>query len=391
MSLCISTLLIFASQDQQSADGAHDLRSRKRNPSKLDDDHQPSSQPHRKKSRHSERTIDFDEVYQNGNPKYKHTIIEYPKESDKWYILRCDQHGVHFGARPLPGAIMHLNGKDHDQLPKDGALAIRQIGIRVQYCNAEKAKTNNVMFDQALAAGYRPFRASAREVGEEPEQVEQSASHDPRASTPPTQARQEKPEAFGGIMEPTVGEIYCVWYKPGRAYYAALMLPTGSFEPVGIAGDIAKTGLITYVPACYRKLEKKILGWTHDYEAGGCRVHRRKFPMMYLEDHLNVPLDGEFLIPKKNIFSWVRAKDMRPFDLDSSECQSVRGFRAAQAYCKRMEAINKDRARGESFGGIGLLLSLTVKPVPYCDADNSATLSESENRSCVWQSSTQWV
>ncbi|KAB5526441.1 hypothetical protein GE09DRAFT_1151489, partial [Coniochaeta sp. 2T2.1] len=35
------------------------------------------------------RTIDFDEVYQNGDAEYKHLIIRYPPDDDKgdWWIL----------------------------------------------------------------------------------------------------------------------------------------------------------------------------------------------------------------------------------------------------------------------------------------------------------------
>lgn len=301
--------------------------------------------------------MDFNDVYQNGNAKHKHTIIEYPKDSGSWYILRCDLH-CHFGRNPLQGAMKHLNGKRHGNLPKDGATAIEKLGIRVRNCDAEKAESNNLVFNRALDAGYQPFRTkpdqlSHPETGEQPGSAPDKASHDHRPTMP------RKQGAFEGFTDPAVGELYRVWYR--RAYYAVLMLPTGSFESVGMVGSIAETGLAAHIPTCYlsNKQEKKIHGWADDYKNGGSLIRQRKFPVMYL-DGLDVPLDGKFGIPKGNLFSWVPARDLRPFNLDDPECQSVHGFGAAQAFCQRM----KNMASAESYRSYGLLLERTDESVP---------------------------
>src|SRR3569833_2827604 len=107
-----------------------------------------------------ERSISFDEVYQDGNAKYKHTIVEYPPSSRTWYILRCDEHGVHFGPKPLLGAAKHLHSIQHNNLPKHHSLAIELIGHRVRDCNMELAFKNNMAVRKAFSEGYAPFNVN---------------------------------------------------------------------------------------------------------------------------------------------------------------------------------------------------------------------------------------
>ncbi len=303
------------------------------------------------------KTVDFDAVYDGD---HKHTIVEYPKASNKWYILCCDEHSVHFGANPLQGSSKHLNGKKHGYQRKDFDLAVQMLGILVLNCDAEKAKQNNLMFGRAWDAGYRPLGAHGPKASRTLEKTQDGTSHDRQSSVPTTTpARQEKPKCFEGVTEPTVGEIYRVWYKPKHAYYSALMLPTGSFDPVGMAGGISETGLASCVPACYHSARKTkvILGWAEGYEDGGPRVHRRRFPMMFFDDNLIIPLEGDLGIPEGKLFSWVFAKDLRPFNLDD---QSVHGSRAARAFCQRA----KKMARAESYESHGLSPKRTDESVP---------------------------
>ncbi len=88
---------------------------------------------------------------------------------------------------------------------------------------------------------------------------------------------------------------------------------------------------------------------------------------MYL-DGLSVPVDGEFGIPEGEIFSWVPARDLRPFDLADPECRSVYGFGAAQDFCERMKGHSREHGELE---GPGLLLE---EPTSLCspDADEAA-------------------
>lgn len=105
----------------------------------------------------TQRAITFDEVYQNGDAKFKHIIVEYPSDSQEYYILKCDHHGVHFGTNPMAGAAKHLASKMHDFQSKNYNVAIDALGFRVIGCNAELARMNNAAVQDAIfIGGYKP-------------------------------------------------------------------------------------------------------------------------------------------------------------------------------------------------------------------------------------------
>lgn len=106
----------------------------------------------------SQRTISFNEVYQGGKPLYKHIIVEYPAQSGEYYILRCDQHGVHFNLNPLAGAAKHLHSAQHGHMSKERAQAVDLLGYRVIDCTNELLEKNNDMVKKAFTEeGYKPF------------------------------------------------------------------------------------------------------------------------------------------------------------------------------------------------------------------------------------------
>ena len=153
------------------------------------------------------RTVDFDVVY-NGN--HKHIIVEYPKHSNEWYILRCDQHDdIHFGRNPLQAAAKHLSGKEHGHQRKTFDVAVQMLGIRVLHCDVVKAKRNNLAFGHAWGAGYRPLRAYGPKMSQTSEKTQDGASYDLRSSAPTTtSACQEKPNGDQHVGEtPTSLEL----------------------------------------------------------------------------------------------------------------------------------------------------------------------------------------
>ncbi len=98
--------------------------------------HQPRLQAGAPTPRAERRTISFDEVYQDGNAEFKHIIVEFPPASQKWYIMKCDEHGVHFGKKPLLGAAKHLHGSQHNNQQKHHTLAVELLGHWVWDCDA---------------------------------------------------------------------------------------------------------------------------------------------------------------------------------------------------------------------------------------------------------------
>src|SRR5262249_18284492 len=114
-----------------------------------------------------------------------------------------------------------------------------------------------------------------------------------------------------GIINPVVGRIYRALWKTTGAWYAVLLLPTGSFEPVGMTGEIADTDLVTYIPTCFRsnKRAKKILGWSTGFEDGGPLVSKRRFPVMYFAaDHYVPSNEGIPEFPEGSTFGWLDAQ-----------------------------------------------------------------------------------
>ncbi|KZL74393.1 hypothetical protein CI238_04394 [Colletotrichum incanum] len=100
------------------------------------------------------RTITFKEVYQDGKAEYKHNIVKY---DDVFYILRCDEHGVHFKQNALAAAAKHLHGASHGHQKKEHKLAVETIGFHVVDCTEELAALNNECVRQAFENGYKPL------------------------------------------------------------------------------------------------------------------------------------------------------------------------------------------------------------------------------------------
>ncbi|KAK1657734.1 hypothetical protein BDP55DRAFT_419448 [Colletotrichum godetiae] len=75
-----------------------------------------------------EKTIRFDELYDDGNARYKHRIVQYNEE---WFILRCDEHNMHFPYRAASAAGSHLKAYAHNGPSAALPAVIEAFGIRV--------------------------------------------------------------------------------------------------------------------------------------------------------------------------------------------------------------------------------------------------------------------
>ena len=107
-----------------------------------------------KKREFSETPMQFDDVYQNGKASSKHSITEWPKGADKWYILRCQEHGIPFNSKnPIMGARAHVI-KKHKNIGRTSAALVALFGEEVQCCNAQLAKQNNALSQHAGCLEY---------------------------------------------------------------------------------------------------------------------------------------------------------------------------------------------------------------------------------------------
>ncbi|SPO06935.1 uncharacterized protein DNG_09629 [Cephalotrichum gorgonifer] len=102
----------------------------------------------------AQKTIDFDDVYQSGKATDKHTIAKYPKSSGVWFILKCEEHGMHFCKNPVRGAARHLVSKLHGRMSMESSVAIRELSICMLGCDADKAERNNDAFLEAVGRRY---------------------------------------------------------------------------------------------------------------------------------------------------------------------------------------------------------------------------------------------
>ncbi|KAK1479031.1 hypothetical protein CCUS01_16412 [Colletotrichum cuscutae] len=90
-----------------------------------------------------EKTIRFDELFNDRNARYKHRIVQY---NEGWFILRCDEHDMHFPYRAALAAGSYLKAYAHNGPSAALPAVIEAFGIRVLGCDKEKAELNNERF-----------------------------------------------------------------------------------------------------------------------------------------------------------------------------------------------------------------------------------------------------
>ncbi|KAK5662304.1 hypothetical protein OQA88_8210 [Cercophora sp. LCS_1] len=275
-----------------------------------------------------EKTISFDDVFQGGNAKHKHIIVEYPPNSGKHYVLKCEEHGVHFNQNPLAGAAKHLHSAQHGNMTKERAQAVELLGYLVQDCDAALAEKNNKVVRKAFEEGYKPFNLNqlSKTARTSLGYGEPSTSGTQRIA--PRSSANEQPNVMrrssAGITDPVAGELYLVFWPKDKQQYPAILLPWGDLKCAGLLGNLAETGLVRSAPKCYvvDPVHQKIQGWASGYEDGGPLVAKREFPCYYFDGDRSV--------------GWVRAKDLSNFDFHTQSWRDIPGFMdAANHYARK--------------------------------------------------------
>ncbi|RSL42443.1 hypothetical protein CEP54_015480 [Fusarium duplospermum] len=228
----------------------------------------------RKRHRHNtigpltgDRTIEFDQVFQDGNAPTKYKIARY---HDAWYILECRKHDKHFKKNPILGAAKHLDSGNHGCIGRDHEQAIRKLGTRVLGCTATLAAKNNAIAD--------------REEAEK------------RVASKPSKTPASKSDV-------------CVTHWQGhKGFYPIYILPLGVCLRMGFRKSaILETDLIKQLPACYEfdPDTDSIPRWAPGYEDGGNKVHKRLYPVMIFKS---------WRFPEANEISFIAASHIRPYD-----------------------------------------------------------------------------
>ncbi|KAK8092640.1 uncharacterized protein PG998_014805 [Apiospora kogelbergensis] len=333
--------------------------------------------------------VDFDEVFQNGLALHKHMIIQYPPESDRWYLLRCDDHGLHFNQNPLHGAARHMRAAEHRgpkrhldiNTLKDAdswSLAIQTMGLRVSNCDATKAQQNNTAFTQALDAGYKPIKPDSNkkpapsQIISQPQPAprEQEVLGDAsRLSTEP-----EWSEENGGelITHPLEGKPYLGYWRSGsrgQGWHALVVLPLGRFDAIGLHGSLLETELAKSIPACYDRQSATDLQWAEGYRDGERLVAKRRFPDM--------------MMPTPAWYNWLAASDLRPFSpiCETEGSKLARGHYGALEYANQRKRLKVAGPRCNVESNDSLMASTGLSPAQgYISVAGNAADEEHENQ-----------
>ena len=235
------------------------------------------------------KTISFAEVYQDGKARYKHIIVEFQPGSKKFYILKCDEHGVHFNQNPLAGAAKHLNSVQHGQMSKERHIAIQFLGYRSSDCTEDLMYKNNEHVLKAFSRGYKPLNMNQLSKSE---RLNLGLPLKPPAAAAPAGIRTSgqtvmpaHPSQLRGVPSPIPGELYLAYWAQEKRDYVVMILPWGDLSCAGIPGGLQETGLMDCAPKCYvfDRATERVIGWSPGYEDGGHLVMRREFPVMYFD------------------------------------------------------------------------------------------------------------
>jgi hypothetical protein len=114
----------------------------------------------------TQRVITFEELYQDGEAEYKHKIFKHKEGSDDWYIVKCDEHNMHFGFdNPVHGAAKHIHSSQHGKMPMKHDFAVQVCGFLVKDCTDELAEKNNDVFAKELERGYQVLKPKSLSRG----------------------------------------------------------------------------------------------------------------------------------------------------------------------------------------------------------------------------------
>ncbi|QPC70309.1 hypothetical protein HYE68_001061 [Fusarium pseudograminearum] len=230
------------------------------------------------------KTIEFSQVYQDGNAPQKYVIEKY---GDYWYIVRCQEHRLEFRTeKPLLGAIKHLRSKAHtqDKEVTSKQMAIAKFGRRVVNCTDEDAAENNKLaigmfsYDEVYVPQRRK-RTRADVLDDTDDDMPPNTRNNSRTSVSP--------------IKPQPGEVYKIFWGNHGCFYAAVILPrAGSLSQAGFQEtniSIKDTPLVKDlrgIPPCYKEYDPAsgVLEWAESFGPSGPNASRSRYPAMYLTD-----------------------------------------------------------------------------------------------------------
>ncbi|UQC75206.1 uncharacterized protein CLUP02_01859 [Colletotrichum lupini] len=250
------------------------------------------------------RSITFGEVFQSGKAEYKHNIVKF---EGVFYILRCDEHGVHFKQNALAAGAKHLHGASHGYLRKEHKLAVETIGFHVVDCTEELAAMNNESVDKRELSVRTETPVRDLSASDLTFQTPSSGdrSYEAQSTTKNTESKQHDVSSM--ITNPKAGELYYARWQGSNKAYIVLILGWTSLDMCGWKRMLGDTQLcnLRNRPSCYTYNDEGISGWASGYGDNEPRTMDRDVPVLWFENK------------SKTFLGWLGVKYiLEPVDLE---------------------------------------------------------------------------
>lgn len=316
-----------------------------------------------------DRTIQFDQVFQDGRARTKYKIARYPPRVGAFYILSCKEHPVvSFMKNPIIGAAKHLDSASHKHMGRDHEQAIRKLGTRVLGCNDALAAKNNAVADWAIAKDDGKLGRSGR----------------PSHGAPKSRFRVPQVRNTDNIMRIiNPGDVCVAHWQKHKGFYPAYILPLGKCLRMRFQKSaILETKLIDYLPSCFEfdPETDSIPRWAPGYEDGGAKVHMRLYPVMFFTN---------LKFPQRNKVSFVPASHMKPYDKNNENIRyrdQVEDFLPRQYECTPTPSVESRRSSPSKLSTVDV--GLGAPSLTMASAANSDRQDIPRRDGAMWENTT---
>ncbi|KAF4340131.1 hypothetical protein FBEOM_5992 [Fusarium beomiforme] len=282
-------------------------------------------------------SIHFNAVYQNKRAARKHIIIRRPEDEarpGKFFILRCEEHDLHFDDSPLQAGLAHLVDKHQHQDASFDAV-VENFGYEVIGCDDEKLAQNNMVAKEAFERGDNRARDSIRvRPSPSPERRSKGTNRETKKGRS-ARARRKR----GEPINPTdliPGNVYIIYWAASKQWFAGMLLPVQDLESVGIDDTVENMGLLNNIPPCYQyDSSSQSFSWAEGYEDGGPNASEQHFAFMFFEG---------VAFPDESHVAWIPLNEIQKWDED--QARLIEHSEQAFEYLKEQKLKQQPRQLG---------------------------------------------
>lgn len=279
--------------------------------------------------------ISFDEVYQSGEANPKDIIVEYPRSSGKYYILRCSDCKIPPFAPfdPIRAAGKHLDIAKHGHQSRSNENAIKKLGIRVLNCTKELSDKNNKAYREWFTREdpQRAHRGVHSPLGTPGNDIKRKRTAQARSShsyslddtwlaqyngASNESSNKRKRVSYLPPSEIKAGRLYCVDNSKGIYQEAVVILPLFEEWPDWKTAYLKTPEQLSWWDEPTLQPPKGSFeydpgsnvprAWASDFKNNGSRVNSRAYPAVFIK--------GDQWVPAKTEVDWVVHKDLRIYE-----------------------------------------------------------------------------